>query len=172
MDNTAIGGTFNPEIVYGFGFNMRYKNVDFGVFFQGNGRTYNVIGGENFYPGSTDGAMGNIFANYTDRWTAENPSQDVFWPRLTSFKNNNNQRSSTWWLRNMSSLRMKNIELGYNFSKKSLLPNFIQSARVYVSGSNLLQFSDFDLWDPEVGTTNGLKYPIMKSVSFGLNVSF
>lgn len=172
MDRTAIGGTFNPEIVYGFGLNMRYKNVDFGVFFQGNGRTYNIIGGDNFIPGSTDGAMGNILANYTDRWTEENPSQDVFWPRLTSSKSNNNERESTWWLRNMSSLRMKNVELGYNFPQRTLLPNFIESARVYISGSNLLQFSGFDLWDPEVGSTNGLKYPIMKSVSVGLNVSF
>lgn len=172
LDKTAIGGTFNPEIVYGFGANARYKNVDFGIFFQGNGRTYNVIGGDNFIPGSTDGAMGNIFDNYQDRWTVDNPSQDVFWPRLSSQKNNNNQRASTWWLHNMSMLRLKNIEIGYNFSKKSLLPSFINSARIYISGSNLIQFSQFKMWDPEVNTANGLQYPIMKSASIGIDVSF
>lgn len=172
LDETAIGGTFNPEIVYGFGLNARYKNIDFGIFFQGNGRTYNIIGGNNFIPGSGDGAMGNIYDNYQNRWTIDNPSQDVFWPRLSSQKNNNNQRASTWWLRDMSMLRLKNVEIGYNFSKKTLLPNFISSARVYISGSNLLQFSKFRMWDPEVSTVNGLQYPIMKSFSIGIDINF
>lgn len=43
-DKTAIGGTVNPELVYGFGINLSYKNIDFGAFFQGNGRTYRIIG--------------------------------------------------------------------------------------------------------------------------------
>ena len=150
----------------------RYKNIDFGIFFQGNGRTYNIIGGNNFIPGSGDGAMGNIYDNYQNRWTIDNPSQDVFWPRLSSQKNNNNQRASTWWLRDMSMLRLKNVEIGYNFSKKTLLPNFISSARVYISGSNLLQFSKFRMWDPEVSTVDGLQYPIMKSFSIGIDINF
>jgi len=69
-------------------------------------------------------------------------------------------------------LRLKNVEIGYNFSKKKLLPNFIQSARLFVTGSNLLQFSGFKLWDPELDTSNGLRYPIMKSASFGLEINF
>ena len=103
-DKVALGGTINPEIVYGFGATARYKNVDFNVFFQGNGRTYRFIGGvaSNFLPGSSQGAMGNIFSNYNDRWTEENPSQDVFYPRLSWGVNANNSQESTWWYRNMS----------------------------------------------------------------------
>lgn len=172
LDRTAIGGTWNPQIVYGFGLNLQYKNIDFGFFFQGNAKTNRMIGGSNFIPGSGDGSMGNIMSNYQDHWTVDNPSQDVFWPRLSSSRNANNTQESTWWLQDMSMLRLKNVEIGYNFSKKKLLPNFIQSARLFVTGSNLLQFSGFKLWDPELDTSSGLRYPIMKSASFGLEINF
>ena len=61
-DKTAIGGTVNPELVYGFGANINWRGFDLGIFFQGNGRTYRVIGDgqKNFLPGSTLGAEGNI----------------------------------------------------------------------------------------------------------------
>ena len=173
FDETAIGGTIDPQLVYGFGATVKYRQFDLGFFFQGNGETYRVIGaGKNaFIPGSGDG-WGAIYSNYNDRWTPENPSQNVFWPRLSRMENKNNAQSSTWWLRNMSMLRLKNIEVGYSFSKKTLLPNFIQSARIFIAGSNLLQFSKFKMWDPELDTPNGQCYPITKSVSLGLNVSF
>ena len=172
LDRSAIGGTWNPQIVYGFGLNFQYKNFDFGFFFQGNAKTYRLIGGSNFIPGSGDGSMGNILSNYQDHWTVDNPDQNAFWPRLSSSRNANNTQESTWWLHDMSMLRLKNVELGYNFSKKKLLPAFIQSARLFVTGSNLLQFSGFKLWDPELDTSTGLRYPIMKSASFGLEVNF
>ena len=53
------------------------------MFFQGNDKTYRLIGGSYFSPGSGGGALGNIYTNYTDRWTVDNPRQDVFWPRLS-----------------------------------------------------------------------------------------
>lgn len=171
LDESPIGGTFDPQIVYGFGSTVRYRQFDFGFFFQGNGRTYRIIGGSNFIPGCGAG-MGNIYDNYADHWTVENPSQDSFWPRLSSTTNSNNTQASTWWLRNMSMLRLKNVEVGYSFSKQHLLPNFIKSARIFVSGNNLLQFSKFKMWDPEVDTSNGLRYPIMKSFSVGFDVNF
>ena len=97
LDETAIGGTYNPQIVYGFGANFRYKNLDFNIFFQGNGMTYGFKGGcsNKFTPGETMGAMGNILTNYQDRWTVENPSQDVYYPRLTWGKSENNAVSYT-----------------------------------------------------------------------------
>ena len=174
MDETAMGGTTNPEIVYGFGGTARYKNVDFNIFFQGNGRTFRFIGGVagHFLPGSSMGAMGNVLTNYNDRWTEENPSQDVFYPRLSWGTNSNNSQSSTWWLRNMSMLRMKDIEIGYSFPKHWVTTIGLSNVRLYAKGSNLLTFSAFDLWDPELDTSNGAKYPIMKSFSIGLDVNF
>lgn len=172
LDESAIGGAYNPEIVYGFGGNASYKNVDVNIFLQGNGRTWRFIGGNNFLPGSTMGAMGNVLANYNDRWTPENPSQDVFYPRLSYGSNENNSKNSTWWLRNMSMLRVKDIEVGYRLPKTWIGHIGLSSVRLYLKGSNLLTFSGFDLWDPEVDTSNGAKYPIMKSVSFGLDINF
>ncbi len=174
MDETALGGTVDPEIVYGFGASGRYKNVDINVFFQGNGRTYRFIGGvaSYFLPGASMGAMGNIFSNYTDRWTEENPSQDVFYPRLSYGENSNNNQNSTWWLRNMSMLRVKDIEIGYTFPKRWVNRIGLSNIRLYAKGSNLFTFSGFDLWDPELDTQNGAKYPVMKSFSVGFDVNF
>ena len=171
LDRTAIGGTRAPEIVYGFGANARYKAIDFGFFFQGAGRTWQLLGGENWLPGSVLGA-GNIFSNVDDRWTAENPSQDVFWPRLGDRAVANNEQASTWWLKDMSFMRLKNAEIGYNFPNEWLRRYSIANCRLFLRGSNLLTFAGFKLWDPELGTPNGQQYPQMKSVSMGLNINF
>ena len=116
--------------------------------------------------------MGNIFSNYNDRWTKENPSQDVFYPRLSWGVNANNSQESTWWYRNMSMLRVKDIEVGYSFPKQWVSKIGLANLRLYAKGSNLFTFSQFDLWDPELDTNNGAKYPIMKSFSVGLDVNF
>lgn len=171
LDRTAIGGTEDPQIVYGFGANLRFKQLDFGVFFQGLDNTYRIIGGSNFIPGSANGSMGNILTNVTDRWTADNPRQNAFYPRLSDYQSANNNEASTWWLRDMSLLRMKNIEIGYNLPQRVINKASIEKTRIFLRGSNLLTFSRFDLWDPEIGSSNGLRYPILKSLSFGLEVN-
>lgn len=175
LDQSAIGGTWDPMLVYGFGLSARYKNFDFSFFFQGNGKTYRIIGdgADLFIPGTgANVGTGNIYSNFEDRWTVDNPRQDVFWPRLSSTVNSNNNQPSTWWLRNMSVLRMKNAELGYNFSKENLLPYFISSARVFIACSNPFEISKFKLWDPELATNTGSKYPISRVISFGFSASF
>lgn len=172
LDMTAIGGTFIPEIVYGFGANLRYKSVDFGFFFQGVANTYRIVGGENWMPGESLGATGNIFTNIDSRWTAENPSQDVFWPRLSYGANANNTRPSTWWLKDMSFLRLKSVEVGYSLPKAWVKKAGMEHFRLFVRGSNVCTFSKFKLWDPELDTTDGLKYPMTRSISFGININF
>jgi TonB-linked SusC/RagA family outer membrane protein len=175
LDRTAIGGTDDPRLVYGFGLNANYKNFDWGLLFQGNSDTWRIIGRtENFLPGGGNAATGNIHTNVGDRWTVENPSQDVFYPRLTEGPNANNSQESTWWLRDMGMLRLKNLEIGYSLPAGLVKKIYLSKARIYLRGSNLLTFSKFKLWDPEVATrdNNGLRYPIMKSYSIGLEVSF
>ena len=172
-DEGYICGTSAPRIVYGFGGNVNYKDVDFSFFFQGSGDTYRVIGGSNYFiPGSGQGVLGNVYTNYTDRWTEENPSQNVFWPRLSGSTNPNNNRASTFWKKNMSYLRLKSIELGYTLPKALTSKFFAKSVRVFVSGDNLLYFSPFKLWDPELETSDGLRYPSMRSVTLGVNLKF
>lgn len=72
----------------------------------------------------------------------------------------------------MSFLRCKNIEIGYSFSQSVLKTLHLTNLRVYVSGNDLFYFSKFKLWDPEINSDNGNKYPGMKSVMFGLNLGF
>ena len=116
--------------------------------------------------------MYNIFDNYQDRWTVDNQSQDVFYPRADYGPNANNSQKSTWWLRNMSFLRLKNLELGYSCPKKWLQGFVISNARVFVRGTNLLTFSSsicgIRSWQP----VTVLKYPAMKSVSVGFDITF
>ncbi|WP_343306903.1 TonB-dependent receptor [Chitinophaga niabensis] len=174
FDRTAIGGTVDPQIVYGFGLNARYRQFDIGLFFQGNAKTQRVIGEGTTYfiPGSGSGALGNIYANVEDRWTKENPRQDVFWPRLSNSVHANNTQASTWWLRDMSMIRLRNLELGYNFRTYHFGKVKMDNARLFIRGNNLFVLSSFDLWDPELGSSNGFRYPIMKSLSVGLNANF
>ena len=72
----------------------------------------------------------------------------------------------------MSFLRLKNAEIGYTFPKKWTNKIKMKTLRVYVSGVNLLTFSQFKLWDPEVTASNGNAYPTTRNVSIGLNVNF
>ena len=172
-DEGYIGGTTTPRIVYGFGGNVEYKNFDFSFFFQGTAQSYRIIGGTQYFiPGSGQGVMGNVYANYKDCWTEENPSQDVFWPRLSGSTNPNNNYASTWWKKDMSFLRLKSIELGYTLPRSITKAIYSNNIRFFVSGNNLFYISKFKLWDPELDTTDGLKYPSMRSVMFGFQLNF
>ena len=172
-DEGYIGGTTTPRIVYGFGGNVEYKNFDFSFFFQGTEQSYRIIGGTQYFiPGSGQGVMGNVYANYKDCWTEENPSQDVFWPRLSESTNPNNNYASTWWKKDMSFLRLKSIELGYTLPRSLTKAIYSNNIRFFVSGNNLFYISKFKLWDPELDTTDGLKYPSMRSVMFGFQLNF
>jgi TonB-linked SusC/RagA family outer membrane protein len=175
MDKTAIGGTSDPQIVYGFAASINYKHFDFAFMFQGNALTDRIIGqGTDFIPGAQSGVTGNIYTNARDAWTVENPRQDVFYPRLYIGQNPNNRQDSSWWLKNMSMLRLKNLEIGYSLPGSWIEKAAIKHARIYLRGTNLLCFSQFKLWDPERSTpgNNGMRYPIMRSLSIGLDVTF
>ena len=83
----------------------------------------------------------------------------------------NNEKPSTWWLRDGDFLRLKSIEVGYTFpeTKTGFFSNL--NARVYCTGLNLLNFSKFDLWDPEMAG-NGLGYPPQRVFNLGVQLKF
>lgn len=171
LDEGFIGGTTDPKIVYGFGNTTKYKQFDFSFFFQGIAKSERIIGGSTFIPGSGQGTLGNIYDNYQDRWTEQNPDQNAFYPRLSYGPNINNALPSTWWKKDMSFGRLKSVEFGYSLQKNTAEKMRLQGLRVYVSGNNLFYVSNFKLWDPELNTSNGLKYPSTKSILFGLDIS-
>jgi TonB-linked SusC/RagA family outer membrane protein len=183
LDKTAIGGTLDPQLVYGFAASVNFKRFDLAFMLQGNGLTDRVIGlGGSFIPGSQSGATGNVYTNAWDTWTEENPRQDAFYPRLYIGQNPNNHQISTWWLKDMSMMRLKNLEVGYSLPRFQTGKVAVKHARIYLRGTNLLRFSGFKLWDPELGTDkddgtdlskfNGLGYPLMRSFSIGLDITF
>ena len=171
-----VGNPSVPEIVYGFGLNAEWKGAYVGIFFQGSGNTSTVLGASSngaFFPfqwGVEESAVRSEVAN---RWTEQNPSQNVMFPRMHSTNYDNNTAASTWWLRNASFLRLKNIEVGYNFKEKTLKKIGIQALRVYLQGNNLCVWDDIKMWDPELGNTNGgFSYPLSRTFTFGLDFTF
>lgn len=173
-DAGFIGGTNDPRKVYGFGGVIAYKNFDFNFFFQGVADTYRMVGGTAYFiPGSGTTVQGNAYAkNITDTYTAENPDPYAFWPRFTYGPNLNNYRASTWWKKDMSFLRCKTLELGYTFDTNWLKSLYVKNLRIYMSANNLFCISGWKLWDPELGTGDGLKYPMNRSFQFGLDINF
>ena len=172
-DQVPIGFPTVPEIQYGFGLSSGFKNLDASFFFQGNARVSLFIN-----PGTNDdgiapfanrrNALTIIAENY---WTETNPNVHAFWPRLSTEPLANNTQTSTWWLRRGDFIRLKTVEMGYNLPKGTFSRVGVENTRLYASGENLLVFSPFDLWDPEMGR-RGLGYPPNRRFNVGIQVAF
>ncbi len=183
-DRTYIGSPF-PDFTYNFGLNGTYKNLDFNVFFQGvqgvsiyNESRYWLEGMKDFH---------GQLASVNNRWTPTNPSQ--YMPRATQ-NSTENIRISNRFIEDGSYLRLKSFSIGYNIPQNMLTKYHIQKLRVYVSGQNLLTFSRYSGYDPEVmksgsDYTNqeskspnlyrGIdknSYPVPGSAFFGVEIGF
>jgi len=175
-DEVPIGYPTTPEIIYGFGTSASYRNFDFSFFFQGSARSSFFVDAYNTSPfiDTSGSAIGNnalLSAWANDHWSENDRNLYASWPRLSDQLIDNNNRNSTWWLRDGAFLRLKSIEFGYSFADKLTEKLGFSAGRVYVSGTNLLTFSKFKLWDIEMGG-NGLGYPIQKGANLGLNINF
>ena len=159
-DMTEIGDPTVPQIVYGFGGSVQYKSFDFSVFFQGVAKTSLMM--QNIHPFTSDQTTLLDFIA-KDYWTEENPNPNAEYPRLISnLDSHNNFMNSTYWLRSAAFLRLKNVEIGYTY----------KVARLFISGQNLLTFSPFKHWDPELGGGKGLTYPNLRVATIGLQLTF
>ncbi|WP_291591419.1 TonB-dependent receptor [Bacteroides sp.] len=175
-DQTYISRGDVPTTVYGFGFTVAWKDLSVGMMFQGTAGAERVLNGSSINPFSGGGGTGNLYCNIDDRWTEDNPNQNVFYPRL-SYGNEtasyvNNFQKSTWWVRNMDFMRLKTLQISYNLPKDWVNKVRLKNAAVYVMGTNLFTLSRFKLWDPELNTDNGASYPNTTSYSIGLNFTF
>ena len=101
-------------------------------------------------------------------WTAENTNAKL--PRVTFVNEKQNQCFSNLWDYDSKYLRLKNVEIGYTIRQPRWFKS-LSSARFYLNGTNLLTFSKFDTWDPEMGSSNGQKYPITKGITLGVQVN-
>lgn len=166
----------NPELVYGFGLNLEYKGFFAGIFFQGVGKTtVNLMSNSNYFMPFIRGVEGgSARMEALSHWSADNPyNQDVLYPRIHAAKFDHNIEKSTWWYRDGSFLRLKNVEFGYEFSKDMIKKMRMTNLRLYVQGTNLAVWDNIKLWDPELGNSNsGAKYPLGATWTVGLEVSF
>jgi len=175
-DQTVIGIGDVPQIYYGFGFDLRVRNWNFGALFQGTARADRQMSGTAIHPFANAQGIAGVYSNITDRWSADNPENtDVFYPRLVlqgAEGASNNTVTSSWWTKDVSFLRLKQVTISYLLPKRWMDRCFLDNASVYMMGSNLLTFSKFKLWDPELNTTNGTRYPNTSNISIGVKFSF
>lgn len=178
-DRTFCGSAI-PKFTAGLNLALNYKNWDFSMFFQGafgqkifSQINYDI---EGYYRGF------NLTKRYyKEHWTETNHSNTQ--PRASWSGKTNNVKASTRFLEDGSYVRLKNIQLGYNFKMKENCP--VSSCRLYVAGSNLLTFTKYSGLDPEMTVStnsssegdraNGIDwgtYPVARSVTLGLNITF
>ena len=115
-----------------------------------------------FHPFGSNAMRGVMDIVAEGRWTEENPNPNATYPRLSVIDNPNNTVASTYWMRNGAFLKLKNAEVGYTY----------KFFRVYLSGSNLLTFSPFKHWDPEMGGGSGMAYPTARTFNVGFQLTF
>ncbi len=173
-DLTVIGDpTAVPGIIYGFSPGVRYKGFALDLLFQGTAKT------NWYYHGSSIMPFWETMLPYVqnfDYWTPENTNAKF--PRLTSSPTVNNSQTSSFWMGSSSYLRLKSATLSYTIPSAVMSRIKIQSARIYVSGQNILTWTKLMNYDPEVGPNNSWipngtwGYPNQKALSIGANITF
>ncbi|MEM9327392.1 MAG: TonB-dependent receptor [Bacteroidota bacterium] len=170
FDHGIIGNPF-PDFIYGFSNDFGYKGFELNLFFNGS------VGNEiiNFNRAAWEGgnAQNNKITSYLNRWTPENTQTDI--ARLQAGPEIVNTRL----IEDASFLRLRTVTLAYNLPMTNV--KAVQSAKIYVTGQNLLTFTDYSGYDPEVnftgsgGNVRGFDadgYPASKMFLVGLNVGF
>ena len=166
-------GTYFPKVTFGFNLGAGWKGIDLTAFFQG------AAGVKGYAEGIAIGQVGTTVGKPTsamlDSWTSSNPGAKF--PRLLTqsyLQNDPGTNPSSYWVRNASYLRLKNLQLGYTLPRGIARRIGAQKVRLYYSAQNILTITSFYKWiDPEAPAgTAGYDYPQIKTTTFGLNVTF
>ena len=181
-DRFILGNAF-PRYTFGFTYNLSWKGLDFSMFWQGVGKRDMMLRGELIEPFHENYSY-NIFKHQLDFWTPTNT--DATWPRLAapgSDSNKNNYKTgSDMQILDGKYMRLKNLVIGYTLPKSWSKKVGMEKLRVYVSGENLLTFSNNSFIDPEStefdskmsagGANSGRSYPTSRYYGFGIDVEF
>ena len=182
-DQDVIGYASNmPEITYGMGVNIKYKNLQLSTGFQGASKFSIYING----PAANMFNNGSIPLAYQYRYAwqphPDNPNVNInpeaMLPSASLSSSTNNSKVSDFWLRDVRYLRVKNINLSYNIPEKTFKKIGLKSTQVYVSSENLTSWTNLGIYkntfDPEFdpGTQATRRYPITRSYTVGLRVLF
>lgn len=172
----SVIGNSTPRYNYGINISADWNGFDFLVFFQGVGKRDIWTQGA-LTNGLGGGQWGsNVWKNTLDTWRNDGSNMDPYWPKFYLSSTSKNLRVQTKYLQDASYLRLKNLQVGYTIPAQLTTGIGIQKIRIYFSGDNLLTFSKInENFDPEVPVDqvwgDGV-YPLSKSFSMGLNVTF
>ncbi|WP_164109927.1 MULTISPECIES: TonB-dependent receptor [Sphingobacterium] len=172
FDLSRIGNPSEPKITYGISGDIAYKAFDMSFLFQGAEKTsLNLSGDPGWAFASGLLTLGSAYEHHLDRWTPENT--DGSYPRLF-YSSNNNKRGSSYWYRDASYLRLKNLTVGYTLPKEITERIKMSYFRVFVSGTNLVTWDKLKTFDPELRGvfSSGGFYPLQKTFNIGVNINF
>lgn len=169
-DIQPIGFPDYPEYIFGSTFGLNFKNFDLNMLWTATKNVSRLLSGTYrlaFGP-TLDHALMQYMAD--GQWTPENAATATH-PRMTLTGVSNNTRTSDFWQKDGSYIRLKNAELGYSFNTAALKRFGITGLRAYINGYNLLTFDKVKIIDPEASGAVG-EYPIMKIYNMGVNINF
>ncbi len=166
LDMVKIGGSSIPALTYGFGFDLQYKGIELSAAFQGRaGVTVNLLSSPLYQPLVNNGNISNTFLERETPWTYETGEKATM-PRLTTLSNANNYRNSSFWLRDGSFLKLRDLTIAYTIPKR--LTRFADM-KIYLQGTNLFSIDKIKFADPEQLAAN---YPVVRSYWVGLKFNF
>lgn len=170
-DRVVLGNSV-PPVNFGFNFGISYRQFDLVALFNGTLGGYGYMAEDAI--GGVNGDSQKPTKIWMDRWTPENPNASV--PRVRTGNVGPNLPQSnvlSYWLRSSNYLRMKNLQLGYNFANEFLKNKGIKNARIFFSSQNTFTITKFQKgWDPEAPSGRGSGYPVVMVNAVGLNLSF
>lgn len=170
-DISAKGYSNAPEYTIGMTLGFRYKKLDLNMQLTGAWHSSRLLEETFREPMGDTNSKGLLLSQYEDRWTPETASSASL-PRATMTGKTNNTASSTLFLKNARYLRMKNVEIGYNFDFPFMKRAKITTFRVFANGYNLFTIDKLDITDPESRTSSRPSYPLTKVYNFGLKLAF
>lgn len=162
LDRVRMNKSIAPTFISGLSADVKFRRWDLSLFFQ-------VATGAVVYVYPESGNTGNFYKEYAEnRWIPENPDNtgprswnrdDPYW----------RSQLNTFWLQSTNYIRLKNLEIGYTFNARNQDKSGAGDLRIYLSGFNLLTFSKFKFFDPEMLT--GAAYPPQRILNLGLKLT-
>lgn len=167
-----IGFTDLPEYTAGLNLGFSWKNFDFSMQWTGAWNVDRMLSEFRQPLGDTQN-KGLLLYQYENTWRSSEDTYTAKFPRITATNRKNNfEKGSDLYLINASYLRLKNIEIGYNFDFPFMKKMKLNSCRMYVNGYNLLTFTAFDWGDPESRQSDRPNYPLTRVFNIGLKLGF
>ncbi|MDY3530185.1 SusC/RagA family TonB-linked outer membrane protein [Riemerella anatipestifer] len=173
-DYVNLGNPF-PKLTYAFTINLEYDNWDLSAFFQGvhGNKIFNALKFVTMNPVGA-GQNYNLDRDILNAWSPNNTATNI--PRVVARDPNGNYSNvSDFYVEDGSFLRLRNFSIGYNVQSPALTSAGIKKLRIYASGTNLLTFTKYTGFDPEVGMDflgiDQGRYPIAKNIILGVNIS-